>query len=403
MNLAVHDIWHRPGRFGLTAVGIGMLLMIVLGMSGIYRGMIADALVVLDGIGADLWVVQRGTRGPFAEISRVPRNLEDRLLAVPGVLAARSFVSHSIQRERDGRPLRMNVHGLSWPGDRGEWVRLISGRPLGQAHYELIADVSLGLELGERIPLGRDLFTVVGIAQGMVSSGGDGLAFVTTLDAQAIQFDLPGESMRLERAARVERARGEDVGRSQPSLLDRGAGVSAGIPAIGPPMVSAVVVQVAPGADPEAVRSVIGSWPDVTVHDRDDQEGLLLDGMIDKARRQIGLFRVLLVVISAIIMALILYTMTLDKVHDIALLKLMGARNGMIIGLILQQALLLGAMGFGIAVLAGEQLFPRFPRRVLIAPADLWALAAVVVGISVLSSLVGIWKAMRVEPNRVLA
>lgn len=403
MNLAVHDIRHRPGRFGLTAVGIGMLLMIVLGMSGIYRGMIADALVVLDGIGADLWVVQRGTRGPFAEISRVPRNLEDRLLAVPGVLAARSFVSHSIQRERDGRPLRMNVHGLSWPGDRGEWVRLISGRPLGQAHYELIADVSLGLELGERIPLGRDLFTVVGIAQGMVSSGGDGLAFVTTLDAQAIQFDLPGESMRLERAARVERARGEDVGRSQPSLLDRGAGVSAGIPAIGPPMVSAVVVQVAPGADPEAVRSVIGSWPDVTVHDRDDQEGLLLDGMIDKARRQIGLFRVLLVVISAIIMALILYTMTLDKVHDIALLKLMGARNGMIIGLILQQALLLGAMGFGIAVLAGEQLFPRFPRRVLIAPADLWALAAVVVGISVLSSLVGIWKAMRVEPNRVLA
>ena len=403
MNLAVHDIRHRPGRFGLTAVGIGMLLMIVLGMSGIYRGMIADALVVLDGIGADLWVVQRGTRGPFAEISRVPRNLEDRLLAVPGVLAARSFVSHSIQRERDGRPLRMNVHGLSWPGDRGEWVRLISGRPLGQAHYELIADVSLGLELGERIPLGRDLFTVVGIAQGMVSSGGDGLAFVTTLDAQAIQFDLPGESMRLERAARVERARGEDVGRSQPSLLERGAGESAGIPAIGPPMVSAVVVQVAPGADPEAVRSVIGSWPDVTVHDRDDQEGLLLDGMIDKARRQIGLFRVLLVVISAIIMALILYTMTLDKVHDIALLKLMGARNGMIIGLILQQALLLGAMGFGIAVLAGEQLFPRFPRRVLIAPADLWALAAVVVGISVLSSLVGIWKAMRVEPNRVLA
>ena len=125
--------------------------------------------------------------------------------------------------------------------------------------------------------------------------------------------------------------------------------------------------------------------------------------MIDKARRQIGLFRVLLVIISTIIMALILYTLTLDKVHDIALLKLMGARNRMIVGLIMQQALLLGAIGYVIAYLVGAWLFPLFPRRVLVAPADLWALAAVVVAISVLSSLLGIWKALGVEPNKVLS
>jgi putative ABC transport system permease protein len=103
MNLATKDIRHSLGRFALTAFGIGLLLMIVLGMSGIYRGMIADALVVVDRVGADLWVVQRGTRGPFAEISRVPANLEHRLLAVPGVVSARSFVSHNIQREHNGR------------------------------------------------------------------------------------------------------------------------------------------------------------------------------------------------------------------------------------------------------------------------------------------------------------
>ena len=88
MNLAVHDIRHNVGRFALTAAGIGLLLMTVLGMSGIYRGMIEDALVVIDHIGADLWVVQRDTRGPFAEVSRVPANLEDRLRAVPSVSAS---------------------------------------------------------------------------------------------------------------------------------------------------------------------------------------------------------------------------------------------------------------------------------------------------------------------------
>lgn len=403
MNLAAHDIRHNVGRFALTAVGIGLLLMIVLGMSGIYRGMIDDALVVVDRIGADLWVVQRGTRGPFAEVSRLPANLENRLRAVPGVASARTFVSHNVQREHQGRPLRMNVHGLAWPEDKGAWVTLIAGRPLAQAHYELIADASLGLDLGEKLVLGKDTYTVVGITQGMVASGGDGIAFFTTQDAQAVQFDLSGEAVRLERAARVQRAVGQDIGQVQPLLLERGGGVSSGLPALALPMVSAITVRLAEGADPAAVADTIAAWPDVSVHTRDDQVQLLVYGMIDKARRQIGLFRVLLVIISTIIMALILYTLTLDKIHDIAMLKLMGARNSMIVGLILQQALLLGALGFGIAWYLGGWIFPKFPRRVLITPEDLWGLAVVVAMISVLASALGVWKALRVEPNKILS
>jgi putative ABC transport system permease protein len=403
MNLAAKDIRHNLGRFALTTVGIGLLLMIVLGMSGIYRGMIDDALVVVDHIGADLWVVQRGTRGPFAEISRLPGNLEHRLGAVPGVASARTFVSHNVQPEHRGQPMRMNVHGLAWPEDKGEWAKLIAGRPLGQAHYEMIADASLGLALGEKLTLGKDSYTVVGVSRGMVSSGGDGIAFFTTQDAQAIQFDLPGEAIRLERAARVQRAVGQDIAQVQPLLLERGAGNSAGLPALARPMVSAVTVRVAAGFDPATVAATIAAWPDVAVYSRDGQSELLVHGMIDKARRQIGLFRALLVIISTIIMALILYTLTLDKIHDIAMLKLMGARNTMIAGLILQQAILLGALGFGLAWYLGGWVFPRFPRRVLIAPEDLWGLALVVTAISILASLLGIWKAMRIEPNKVLS
>ena len=53
-----------------------------------------------------------------------------------------------------------------------------------------------------------------------------------------------------------------------------------------------------------------------------EQKDLLLSGMVDKAKRQLGLFRVLLIIISTIIIALIIYTLTLDKIRDIALLKL---------------------------------------------------------------------------------
>ena len=47
MNLALKDIRHNLGRFALTTVGVGLLLMIVMGMGGIYRGVIEDATLLI--------------------------------------------------------------------------------------------------------------------------------------------------------------------------------------------------------------------------------------------------------------------------------------------------------------------------------------------------------------------
>jgi len=160
---------------------------------------------------------------------------------------------------------------------------------------------------------------------------------------------------------------------------------------------------VRPGTYPEQVRACIARWPDVTVYSAEDQRQLLLGGIVDRSRRQLGLFRILLIIVSAIIMALILYTLTLDKLHDIAMLKLMGARNGVILGLILQQAFLLGILAYGVAYAVGQWAFSFFPRRVVLIHDDLWLLAGIVMGISVLASLLGIAKALSVEPNEVLA
>lgn len=403
MNLAIRDIRHNSGRFVFTTLGIGLLLMIVMGMGGIYRGLIYEATLLVDRVGADLWVVQGSTRGPFAEISRISASLEDRVSAVPGVARARRFVSHTIQRVHQGRPLRMVVQGLSWPEDRGEWIPLVAGRALGQAHYEMIADLSLRLPLGEKIKLGRDVYEVVGHTRGMVGTSGDGLTFFTVSDALAIQSDVPGEAVRLERAARRARLEDIEIGRLQPLLLDRAAGPSGSIPALSKPQVSAVLVTLQPGADEAAVRTTLDNWPDITVYSTQEQKDLLLSGMVDKAKRQLGLFRVLLMIISTIIIALIIYTLTLDKIRDIALLKLIGARNRVIGGLILQQSLLMGAFGYALAWGIGQFTFPHFPRLVVVEAADLISLGFIGLIISTLASLLGIWKALRVEPNTVLS
>ena len=258
MNLALKDIRHNLSRFSLTALGIGMLLMIVMGMGGIYQGLIQEATLLVDNIGADLWIVQHGTRGPFAEISRIPRNIEDRLQALSGIASARSFVTFAVQREYNNKPLRMQVQGLSWPEDKGQWLPIIAGRNLGAAHFEMIADQTLGLQLGDEIPLGKNRYKVVGITKGMTSMSGDGLAFFSLLDALEIQYDYSGEAIRLERQARQSRLTKQDIGWTQPSLVERAGLPSSNLPALPNPYVSAVLVRLAPGA---GIESVVAKLP----------------------------------------------------------------------------------------------------------------------------------------------
>ncbi len=373
MNLAWKDIRRQKVRFLLTGVGLGLLFAIVLAMGGIYRGLVADATALVDAVDADLWVVQRDTRGPFAERSTVPRSLEDRLRLVEGVASARNFTYATLQRGDLDHPVRIGLVGLSWPADRGQDLPLDAGRPLDLAHREILVDRTLGEDLGATIPLGDDLYTVVGVTHGFVSSGGDALAFVTERDAAAIVGWMAPEARRMAGGAE------------------------------GDALPGAVIVRLLPGEDPDAVKARLADWPEVTVWTEAEQRSLLLRGVVDKARQQIGLFRVLLSIVSAIIVALILYNMTVAKTHEIALLKLMGGRSRVVVGMILQQSLMLGGIGYAMALTVGYFAFPHFPRRVVITSSELAGLLALVVVVSVVASLAGIVRALRIPPTIVLA
>ena len=129
----------------------------------------------------------------------------------------------------------------------------------------------------------------------------------------------------------------------------------------------------------------------------------MLGGFVARSRRQIRLFRTILLIVSTVVMTLVLFMLTMDKVHDIAMLKLLGARNGVMIEMILTQALLIGCLAFGIARFLGQWAYPLFPRRVVLVTADLWLLFAIVVGISILASVAGVVKAMLTDAGEVLS
>ena len=89
MNLAYRDIKHNLLRFVLTNFGLSLLLGIVIVITGVYGGLIDDALRQARAANADLWVVEAGTNGPFAEASRIPGDTRELVSRVYGVRTRR--------------------------------------------------------------------------------------------------------------------------------------------------------------------------------------------------------------------------------------------------------------------------------------------------------------------------
>jgi putative ABC transport system permease protein len=377
MNLTVRDIRHNLLRFVLTALGLGGLLGIVVVMAGIYEGALDDALRLPRGLGADLWVVQPLTKGPFAEPSRLPRDTRDLVRRMPGVAAAGVVTFQSVQATANGKPLRLFLEGYE-PGRLGGPVPIVAGHDLTQSHYQIVVDASAGLHLGDQVPLGPhgDPYTVVGLTRGMVNSAGDALAWVTLLDAQEVQFAVAPPLQRREQAA----------GRSPLETAD----------------VNAVLVQLQPGVSKTAVTQEIDRWKHLSAVSERQEEDYLTVFVISKMQNQIGMFMSILMVVSTVIIALIVYTLTMDKLRSIATLKLVGAPDRTIIGLVVQEALTLGVTGFALGVALTAAFKSYFPRRVLMEPRDLVILFVIVVVICLMASALSVRAAVKVDPATAL-
>jgi putative ABC transport system permease protein len=375
VNLAYRDVRHNLFRFLLTCFGLSLLLAVVLAMIGIYRGIVVDALTVARNHGVDLWVVEAGSRGPFAEASRIPGDAREGIARLAGVTAAGSVTYQTVEAARRGGKVRLYVIGFELARPGGP-VHVATGRTIAQSHFEMVADRRSGLELGDRVQLGRTDFTVVGLTENQVASGGDPVAFITLLDAQKLQFELAPP------AARVQLARGTE-GASKDT-------------------VNAVVARVASGANLDAVAEAARRWKHLSILTQGEQERILAESLVDRARRQIGMFTSILLLVSAVIIALIIYTMTMEKLRHIAMLKLIGAPDRTIIGMIVQQALALGLTGFAFGGLLIANIKDYFPRRVVLEADNVLALGGVVVLVCLFASALGVRAALKADPATAL-
>jgi len=390
INLAVRDVAHGIGRYLATGIGLGLLIGVTLTMAGVYRGMADDARAFLRATGADLWVVQQHTLGPFAESSILHDDAWRSVRALPGVAETGNATFLTTQVTHAGRPVRVMIAGFE-PGRPGEPAFLVAGRPVARAHYEAVADVQTGLRLGEKVRVRRHEYEVVGLTRRMVNFGGDPMLFIPLRDAQEAQFLKDNEAIREDRARLA----------ANPNINRPGVpGLVAAVEEVQTAnrSVNAVLVRLAPGSDAGAVAGNVRRWLRLQAFSAAEMEAILTGTVIERAAKQIGFFLAILAFVSVAIVAFILYMMTMGKLKEIAVLKLIGTRNRTIAAMILQQALGLGAIGFLVGRVAATLWAPAFPRYVLLIPEDtLRALAAVLVACTA-ASWIGIRMALRVDP-----
>ena len=391
INLAFKEVTYSWTRYLLTAVGLGLLIGVTLTMTGLVRGMMDDALALISGSNADLWVVQDNTMGPFAEPSTLYDDVYRSIAGLPGVAESSNATYLTIQVHHDKQDVRAMIVGFDHEKP-GEPTSLIAGRPISKSRYEAIADSKTRFKIGDKIGIRRNEYTVVGLTERMVSSGGDPIVFISMQDAQEVQFQKDNTSIYNDRNRLAA-----DPKLNRPG--DPGILKSATDSQLSNHKVNAVLVRVQPGLDPDIVAETIRRWKHFEVYTYAQMEQLLMEKVISMPLRQLGMFMVILAIVSTAIVALVIYNMTMGKIKEIAILKLIGAKNKIITNMILQQAWGLGIIGFVVGKTTASLWAPLFPKYVKFVLIDSVVAFILTLLVCTLASIVGIRAALKVQPS----
>ncbi len=396
MDLAVYDLKLHRGRFIATVIGVGLLFTVVLAMNGLYRGNIYEGLALINATNPDLWVVERYRGGPFNEQSTLPEFYHYSVKAIPGVEKASPFIYYAVERPISGKSRHFSIIGHDVFGGLGGPQKIYAGRNIEQAHYEMIAHPKLGLRLGDRIPLGLHTYTVVGLTKEAVSSDGEALVYLSLPDAQEVLYQRDNEAVRDQRERLLRTLSGQSyLSPSQAEKL---------LPKLQPDthIINAILVRLKPGINRTEVARRIEKWLYLSAFTTEEELQLMLKGRLASMTKQLLLFRTLLLIISVIIVSLVIYTFTMEKIRSIAVMKLIGAPNWVIIRMVMEQSLLLtiGAFLFGLALI--HNTYQLFPRTLLIAPGDDLVTFIVAFAGGILASILGLWQALKTQPAMAL-
>ena len=378
LRLALQMLTRDTGKYLALVVGLTFATLLITQQGSIFLGLIKRSTGVLQNVGQpDLWVCDSRIQ-TVLEIRNMSDRDYDRVRTAPGVAWAEPFFSsRAVVELSDGAYKTAQLIGLDRSTLIGQPPEMIEGRLDDlRAPDAILVDDSSRKRLAKELPGGELAFPKIGDTLRL----NDRRAVIVGFCRAKLGFDSNAMLYTTMDNAR----RFTPLGREQ---------------------IPFILVKVQEGKDVAQVAAGITERTGLGAFTREQMIYKSTQFILTQTGIGINFGTTVLLgfIVGLAVTAAIFYQFTLENLRHFAVFKAMGAKTGTLIGMVMLQAITVGAIGFGIGSgLAGAfSLLGRQPGAEL-APFFPWQLLLVCLGgmtiCILLGSLLSIRKVVTLEP-----
>ncbi|TRY17056.1 ABC transporter permease [Tessaracoccus rhinocerotis] len=376
MFLALRELQFARGRFTLMGIVIALISVLVVLLSGLSSGLVNHGVSGLMAMPVTNFAFDGGTIKDNAFSRSV---VEEDQLAVwqdaEGITDAEPMGVNIVNGVADdGTQIDLTLFGIEPSGFLAPTVS--SGEPLGPLDGIVVSEPlrDKGIEVGTVVTLDRlDLeLTVVGFTEGQATFGHVDVAY------------LPLDTWRLMAAG----------------LAEPGAPTQAQVDGMDFPYSSVIALLADDGADVDlaAIDADAGTMTMSLSESFNSSPGYEAETLT------LSMIQIFLYAICALVIGAFFTVWTIQRTHDIAVLRAMGASSGYLLRDSLTQAILLlfgfSALGLAVGVGMGVAMPDAMPFD--LEPVPIAVSTALTIGLGLVGAAVAVLRITRVDPLRAL-
>jgi len=439
-SIFLKDMAYRKARVVLTTIGIFVLVVLVLLLGGIMNGLRWQARRYFDFTGADIWIAKQRSGGVAVGFSLLNPEYVIPAMRDPGInqnVPISPLIFAQARPVVHGKETKAVVVGYQigqLGGPRQE--QLSEGRLFTPSAGEYSPEQQLapaevvisgigafkGLGIGETIEVGGKIFRVVGKVTNLffvfdtpflfmdIRSAQDAVllnsiyvnTFLAKVNTQTRHYVVsPGNESKLTLEQFVSLKERELSQSSIQNLIDNGqVKINDKRAKAKSSLHENDKIEIMRNTPDEVAKRLdeFGKQLGLEVRSKQQTIDTILENYVNEPMKAVRFFQVMLWLVAGIIVGLITYATTLEKVQEIGVLKAIGASGAYVMSMTIKQVALMSVIGLvlGIGMISiAVQVFPIF---VLISVPETIAVSIMGLAVCCLGGCLAAWKAVSVDP-----
>jgi putative ABC transport system permease protein len=370
--LARRNLFHDRIRFAVTLTGIVFALVLIVIQFGLFLGFTTTTSNNIDHSRADLWIVFHGV-GYFDTGRMFSERKFYEVLATPGVLQAEKYIQNFANwKKPEGGIENIQVIGFRPGSGLGEPWNIVQGDALDvkQEDGVIIDDLykeKLGVsKIGDRVEIGDHRARVVGFTHGIRSFTTS--PFVYTSFKNSLNYTRPEAK--------------ED-------------------------QLAYILVKATPGVSPtELKRNLKSRVSDVDIYTSEEFSRRTRFYWMFTTGAGLAVLTAALMglVVGIAVVAQTIYAATMDHIREYGTLKAMGATNGYLYRVLIEQAVWSAVLGYAMAMIVAHFIVQASEKggALILMPLSMKiGMLFLAIGMCIAAALVSINKVTRIDPAMV--